>query len=189
MSCTRAHYDYVTSWLAIYFDTAVNWLTLAIGSRLLALSLVAVFMLPLAFLFVYAARVFVPAIVKWYYEETIEQKAADYWSRKCRGTGMTTRGALISIATGAAFYFLIRVAAAFPSYWLESAMALGTIFVCIAVLGFFVGGNVPATDRGRQRYFRRFQAPTITGLGLGVVTLFLDFLIHVGTVAVAYVHV
>jgi hypothetical protein len=92
--------------------------------------------------------------------------------------------AIISVLSGAVFYSLIRVAAAFPNYYSYSVPALAIVFIAIAILGYFVSGRVPNNDRARNRYFKRFYSPTITALGLAIVNVLLDFLINLGTLAV-----
>lgn len=91
---------------------------------------------------------------------------------------------MVAILAGFGYYVLIRAVAAFPSYLIYTVpMAIG-VFVAIAILGYFVSGNVPDNDRDRQQYFKRFQSPTVTGLGLAMAGLIIDFLIHVAAAAV-----
>jgi len=54
-------------------------------------------------------------------------------------------------------------------------------FIGIAFLGYAVGGIVPGNDQARWRYFKRFQSPSVTGLGLGLCTILLDFAIKTAT--------
>src|SRR5438067_1909480 len=63
-----------------------------------------VLMAILAILFKYA-RTLVSDFVKWYYNESITEKAREYFRRKCIGTGMNLRGARVSISLGVIFYF------------------------------------------------------------------------------------
>ena len=53
-------------------------------------------------------------------------------------------------------------------------------------LGCFVAGNVPENVAKRRKYYKRFQIPTITSLGLAVGTIALDFMINGAILALTY---
>jgi hypothetical protein len=143
-------------------------------------------MIPLTALFIFAGKILVPKFVKWYYSKTITEKAREYFERNCVATGMNFRGAKISILIGAIFYFLIRVAAAFPEYLLVSVVALIVVFFAIDYVGMAVAGRVRENRDARWRYCKRFYAPTVTGLGLALGTLAMDFMIHGATIGLSY---
>jgi hypothetical protein len=85
------------------------------------------------------------------------------------------------------FYFLVRIAAAIPfKYLLCTLFGLVIAFAGVSILGFFVSGRVPASDRARQRYWKRFQSPTIAGLVLGVGTIVADFVINSVSILVSW---
>jgi hypothetical protein len=143
-------------------------------------------MIPVTALFIFAGKILVPKVVKWYYNKTITEKAREYFERNCVATGMNFRGAKISILIGAIFYFLIRVGAAFPEYFVASVVMLIIIFFLIDYVGMAVAGNVPERREARWRYCKRFYAPTVTGVGLALGTLGIDFMIHGATIGLSY---
>jgi hypothetical protein len=154
----------------------------------LAIVAMLVLMAPLAVAFVLICRVLIPRFMKLYYEETIEEKARHYWRRKCVGTGMTQSGAHLSIAMGLVFYFLLRIVVALPMYYSFTVTTLLAAFVGVTALGIFCRGRIPSKPSAWWRYCRKFQAPTITGMGLGAATIFLDFVIRLGIDAITYLH-
>ena len=156
--------------------TGVLWGSVSLA-KLTAIILIVV---PIAIIADYSRRVWIPAFVRWYYDKTVADKAMEWWARNGLAfIGFRQSTAVISIATGVAFYFLIRVAAAVPDYWWLTIPALGVVFIGVAFLGYFVSGNVPPGDAARRRYFKRFHSPTVTGLGLGVATIMIDFVINI----------
>jgi uncharacterized protein (TIGR04255 family) len=62
------------------------------------------------------------------------------------------------------------------SQWLDGAHAVTSAAF----------GNVPEDVAKRRRYFKRFQIPTITDLGLAVGTIVLDFAINGAILAISY---
>ena len=90
------------------------------------------------------------------------------------------------VIAGAIFYVLVKAAIAFPSYLPYSGPALLLIFlIVIPVLGFFVSGKV-RDEKTRFKYYKRFYVPSVTGLGLALANIALDFLIGVGTLVVEF---
>src|SRR5262245_5319637 len=171
MTC-KTHYNYAVDYLVGWFVAAVDWFVPMIGEAL-AVAAVLVLMAPVAFAFLYATRVLVPKFMMLYYEETIAQKARHYWPHKCVGTGMNLRGAKLSIAIGLIFYFMLRFIVALPMYYRVTLPALAFALIGVAVIGLFCRGNIPRKPSAWGRYMRRFYAPTVTGLGVGVATIFL----------------
>lgn len=157
------------------------------GSEPLAKGLViAVIVIPVALIAEYSRRIWIPRFVRWYYDKTITEKAMDWWERNGLAfIGFRQSTAIISITTGAVFYFMIRVAAAAPDYWYLTVPALAGVFIGVAFLGYFVSGNVPPNDTSRNKYFKRFHSPTVTGLGLGVATIIMDLVINIGSLVIA----
>jgi hypothetical protein len=154
--------------------------------RLAAFCLTVFVIIPLTALFVYVGRIVVPKFVKWYYDKTITQRAVEYYAKRCVATGMTLPGAKVSIGLGVGFYFLIRIAAAFPEHPLIGLMGLFIAFCVISSIGDLYEGKVPNNSRAQLRYFKRFHAPTVTGLGLAVGTVVFDFIIQGLIVGISY---
>jgi hypothetical protein len=155
--------------------------------RLAALFLTIFFILPVAIGLYYVASIIVPRFARWYYDRTITQRAVEYYNTRCVATGMTLFGAKVSIGLGVTFYFLIRIAAAFPEHPILDIFGLTFAFCVISSIGDLFQGNVPNTNRARLRYFKRFHAPTVTGLGLAVGTLVFDFIIQGLIIGISYV--
>jgi hypothetical protein len=189
MACITDHYKAAVLALAEALSDAVDWLTPSFGKPL-AIGTVVLAMLPLGVLMFQVGRVLVPDFVKWWYDETITQKAREYVRRKCPGTGMTVKGAKTSFMLGFVFFFVARFTASLPLYYMYSVPAFLIAFAGIVpVIGYFVSGNVPDSKAARYKYFRRFQGPSITGAGLGFATSFLEFLLEAGILAAKYVQV
>ncbi len=188
MPCKPDHYQLALLWMIEQSANGKSFIAQQVGSDLLALIIIAVLMVPVTALFGYAGKVLIPKFVKWYYGKTIAEKALEWWRRNGLGfLGFKHSTAIISIATGLAFYFLIRIAANLPTYYWITIPALLVVFVGVAFLGYFVSGNVPDDDGTRNKYFKRFHQPTVTGLGLGVATIILDFIIHAATLALTWI--
>jgi hypothetical protein len=185
MACTTDHYDATIGGVVGLFIGAVDWLTPYLGKPI-ALVATFVLMLPLALLLSATLRVLVPALVQCWYDETIAHRSREYWRRKCVGTGITMPGARLSIVLGFVCFLLVRFAASVPAYYRVTVPLLIAAFIGVAVIGYFMSGNVPETDAARNKYFRKFQAPTVTGFALGAVTVVWDFLVHAGSVALTY---
>jgi hypothetical protein len=181
------HYRRVANGIAGWFTWAVDLLAPLLGEPFAVVAIL-VLMAPLAMAFVQICRVLIPRFMKLYYEETVEEKARHYWRRKCVGTGMTQSGAHLSIIMGVAFYFLLRIVVALPMYYKFTVPALVVAFLGVTALGFFCRGKIPRKASAWWRYCRKFQAPTITGMGLGAATIILDFVIRVGIDALTYLH-
>jgi hypothetical protein len=186
MACVTDHYKTAAVAVAEMFSGAVDWLAPSLG-RPLAAVMVAAAMLPPSWVMFQVGRVLVPDFVKWWYDETITQKAREYVRRKCPGTGMTVRGAKISFTLGFFLFFVARFTASLPLYYVYSVPAFLIAFFGVTVIGYFVSGNVPDNDTARYKYFRRFQGPSITGAGLGFASVFFEFLFEAGTLAVTSV--
>src|SRR5262249_12809409 len=150
-------------WVIEQGSSAKAFVAHQVGSDTLAFVLIFLLMIPVTAMFGYAGKVLIPKFVKWYYGKTIAEKALDWWQRNGLAfLGFRKATAIISVATGLAFYFLIRIAAALPTYYWLTTPALLVLFVGVAFLGFFVSGNVPVDDDARKRYFKRFHQPTVT---------------------------
>lgn len=186
MSCNTDHYKYAWICIVDWSSRALEQLTQHLGNRPLALLLTAGAMLPLVIAFGYATKILVPMFSRWYYSKTITERAEEYFRTRCVAIGMNRRGAKISIAIGVAYYFLIRIAAAFPGHYFIGSITLIAAFIAVAFVGYKVGGNVPDNPKSRNRYFKRFHAPTVTGLGLALGTLAMDFLIYSATLALSH---
>jgi hypothetical protein len=186
MSCNTDHYKYALDCMIGWFNDGTSKLTELFGSKVIAIAFIGLAMIPVLLLFGYGTKVAVPKFVKWYYDTTIIERAIEYYHKNCIGLGFKHSTAIISVATGVIFYTLIRVAAAFPTYYEFSIPGLICAFIGVAFLGYAVSGNVPGNAAARNRYFKRFHAPTLTGLGLGIATVLLDFIIHAASLAVAY---
>jgi len=186
VSCVQSAYAYAWEYIAHGFKWLINWLTQWAGNELVAISLVVLAGLPLAALFAYVTKIVVPKFAEWYYEETITRRALHYY-QGCVGLGFKKSTAVVSVATGVAFCFLVRIAAAVPlRYAPYTVSCLIIAFMGVSVLGFFVSGRVPAGDRARRRYWKRFQSPTITGLLVGVGTLVSDFIVNTMSVFISW---
>jgi hypothetical protein len=181
MSCATEYYKLVLQWMGGEALEVWDFLVRITGTPLLAVFILAVLSIPLTLLFHYSLNNLLPGLFQWYYGETIVQKALDWYRRTSIGTGMTHFSAKVAVCCGAAFYFLMRLVAAFPAYYKFSIGLLTATFIAVAFIGYAVGGNVPANDQARWRYFKRFQSPTVTGLGLGICTILLDFAIKTAT--------
>ena len=186
MSCGAENYKAAWNFLVTWSDRGVQDLTYQFGNKALALLLIAAVMIPVTVAFGYVGKVFVPKVANWYLDQTITEKAKEYYRNHCIGTGFTHGTAIIAIAAGAAYYILIRIVAAFPSHYFWGASALVIGFLAVHALGCFVAGNVPENVAKRRKYYKRFQIPTITSLGLAVGTIALDFMINGAILALTY---
>lgn len=156
-----------------------------VGNETLALVLISIMIIPLTVAFVWLQYTLLPSFVRWWYEESITQKALNWWSKHALNfLGFKRSTAVIAVICGSVFFVLVRVAAAFPMHFVYTAPTLVGTFVLIAIVGFFVSGNVPKDDKARQRYFKRFQSPSVTGAGLAVASVVADFAIGLATIAV-----
>ena len=173
MTCNPDTYAHVWQCIASSFRWLVAEANGYLGNEQLALLVVIVAMMPLAGLFWYVAKIVVPAIVEWYYEETVTRRVLHYYRRNI-GVGFRRSTAAMSIAAGCCFSFLVRIAAAIPLKYILYTLA-GLVIAFVGVSGYFVSGRVPPGDKARQRYWKRFQAPTVTGIALGVGTIVVDF--------------
>jgi hypothetical protein len=91
--------------------------------------------------------------------------------------GFKFQTAVISVVLGSIFYVLAKVVFRFPAYWFYSIPLLVAALAAVAIIGFFVSGNVPKNKR--SAYFRRFYIPTFGGLAVLFVSAMIDFLINV----------
>jgi hypothetical protein len=186
VTCNPDTYARLWQWVADGFKWLVSEANGYLGNEQLAVLLVIVAMTPVALLFSYVAKIAVPAIAEWYYEETITRRALHLYQQNI-GVGFRRSTAAIAITAGVVFYFLVRIAAAIPfKYLLCTLFGLVIAFAGVSILGFFVSGRVPASDRARQRYWKRFQSPTIAGLVLGVGTIVADFVINSVSILVSW---
>ncbi len=186
MACIKDHYRTAVVALADAVSGSVDLLTPTLGKPL-AIVAIALAMLPPSWLMFQVGRILVPDFVKWWYDETITQRARDYVRRKCAGTGMTVRGAKISFLLGFLIFFVARFALSLPLYYAYSIPTFVAAFLGVAVIGYFVSGNVPESEVARYRYFRRFQGPSVTGAGLGFATAFFEFVLEAGILAVGQI--
>lgn len=185
LPCNLERYRLLVEWFVGRFNDAEATLTQILGHEVFAYLVIATIVIPLVLLFGWSQYILIPRFVKWYYDQTIVEKARDWFTKQGLAfLGFKHSTAIISIAAGAVFYVLIRAAVAFPSHIMYTGPALLVIFISIAILGYFVSGNVPPTDQARHRYFKRFYSPTVTGLGLAIGTILLDVLISITTIVV-----
>jgi hypothetical protein len=186
VTCNPDTYAHLWQFVAGSFKWLVSEVNGYVGDKQLAVFLVIVAMLPVAVLFWYVAKIVLPAIAEWYYEETITRRALHYY-RTNIGVGFRRSTAALSIAAGVLFYFLVRIAAAIPlKYILYTLTGLVIAFVGISVFGYFVSGRVPPSEKARQRYWKRFQTPTFTGVAWGVGTIVADFVINSFSILVSW---
>ena len=185
MACITDHYKMAAMAFAEGLSGAVDWLTPLLGKPL-AIVAVTLAMLPPSYVMFQIGRVLVPDFVKWWYDETITQKAREYVRRKCPGTGMTVKGAKVSFLLGFVLFFVARFTAPLPLYYRYSVPAFLVAFFGVAVIGFFMSGNVPNRDVARYKYFRRFQGPSVTGAGLGFASVFFEFLLEAAILTARY---
>jgi hypothetical protein len=184
MGCINDHYKYLSDTAMLWWVGGVDWFTPSLGKQW-AVVAVAALMSPVVVLLAYVTRVLIPDFVAWWYEETINHKAREYWRRKCLGTGMTIPGAKVSIVIGFVFFFLVRFVVSLPGYYRFSVPAFVIALLVVHVVACFVGGRVPENRAAQVRYFRRFYTPTVTGVGLGIATVVLEFVLQVSTRALA----
>jgi len=194
MACNADDYRRVWEYAGRLFKGGVDYLSphfevlnLYIDPRKLAAAALTVFVIiPVAAGFLYVGNIFVPGLIKWYYDKTITERAREYFETRCVATGMTLPGAKISIALGVVFYFLIRIAAAFPEHLVIDIIGLSIAFLVIGSIGDLCAGNIPNSNKARLKYFKRFHAPTVTGLGLALGTIALDFIAQGLIVGMSY---
>jgi hypothetical protein len=172
-------YAYAILWLVSAFRSIVEYLIIQLGSEVLAYIAIGLVAIPISALFFWSQYVLIPKFFWWWYEESITEKAINWWRKyRLNYLGFKHSTAIIAVVTGFLFYVLIRAVAAFPAYFHYTIPGAVVVFCLVAVLGYFVSGNVPENDRARQQYCKRFQSPTVTGLGLAVGGLAIDFLIY-----------
>jgi len=188
MACITDHYASAIEHALALGAKGFDALSVASGKPL-AIVMIIVVMTPTVLLFAVLTQILVPRFFNWYFEKTTNEKAEEYWDKRCRGTGITIAGAKLSIGLGVLFFFMARFVVALPMYYGNSIPAFMAAFLSVALIGYFWGGNFPKSAiRTQYKYVRRFYAPTITGLGLGAATIALEFLLEAATLAVRYVH-
>jgi hypothetical protein len=185
MACITDHYKVAAIAVAKMVSGTVEWLTPWMGEPLAIVS-VGLAMLPPAWLMFQGARLWVPDFSKWWYDEAITQKAREYVRRKCPATGMTINGAKISFVSALGMFLLTRFVVSLPLYYAYSFPTLALAFCAVAVVGYFVGGNVPDNPKARFRYFWRFQSPSIAGMGFAIASTFFEFLLEASILAIGY---
>jgi hypothetical protein len=178
-------YDSAWTWIAESIRLLVALLSRYVGSETLAVVAISIALIPLTVAFVWMQYVLVPSFVRWWYEESIAQKASNWWTRHGLGfLGFRRSTAVIAVTCGFVFFVLIRVAAAFPAHLTYTMPILVAVFISITVIGFFVSGNVPQGDAARRRYFKRFHSPAVTGAGLAVASIVTDLAIGFATTGI-----
>ncbi len=186
MACITDHYRTAAVALADAVSGAVDLLAPTVGKPLAFVAVGLAMLLPSWVMF-QVGRILVPDFVKWWYDETITQRARHYVRHKCAGTGMTVGGAKISFLLGFVIFFVARFAVSLPLYYAYSIPTFVAAFVGVAVIGYFVSGKVPESEAARHRYFRRFQGPSVTGAGLGFASVFFEFVLEAGLLAVGQI--
>jgi hypothetical protein len=204
MACNADDYRYAWECVARVFSSGVNSLASHLEflapyfrkvflpfekTQVAAIILTVTLMPALALGFVYIGTRVLPKLIKWYYEKTIAERAEEYFQRRCVATGMTKFGAKVSIGLGVVFYFLMRIAAAFPEHVYLGLGGLILALIFIDFIGQIYAGNVPDSLNARIKYIKRFYAPTVTGLGLAVGTVTLDFIVQGLIVGISYLKV
>jgi ABC-type multidrug transport system permease subunit len=185
VQCNLERYKPLVEWTVGRFNDTEALLIEVLGREVFAYLVMAIVVIPVVFLFGWAQYILIPKFARWYYDQTIVEKARDWFTKQGLAfLGFRHSTAIISIATGATFYILMRAAVAFPSQIIYTVPALLVVFMSISVLGYFVSGNVPPNDEARHKYFKRFYSPTVTGLGLAIGTILLDALISMTTIVV-----
>jgi hypothetical protein len=178
MSANTEQYKYVFELIGSQLIFVTDRVSHYFGNKVLAYLLIGGLTLPLTCLFFWSQYILLPRFILWWYEESITQKAVDWWRKHSLNfLGFKQSTAVISVLVGFLFYVWVRAIAAFPAYLLYTVPSTAVLFMLVAVLGYFVSGNVPGTAEARRKYCKRFQSPTVTGLGLALVSLMIDFMI------------
>jgi hypothetical protein len=186
MSCGLENHKYALDQIVGGFRTLETDVNQYLGLPWLGSLLIAAAVLPIAVLFVRSQVILVPWFVNWWYNESIEEKALAWWRKyRLNWLGFRHSTAIIAISAGFAFYVATRVVIAFPGHWRYTLPTATALFIGIAVLGFFVSGNVPEGDAARREYFKRFQSPSVTGFGLAMAGFAIDLAINTAAAVVS----
>jgi hypothetical protein len=187
MACITEHYASLIAHVVSVGSAGLEILTKPLGKPFgVAMAMIA--MAPTVLLLAYLLQILIPKAFKWYFDKTINEKAEEYWRKRCRGTGVTVAGAKLSIALGVIFFFMARFVVALPMFYAATIPTFVAAFLAVALVGYFWGGNFPSAARAKYKYVKRFYAPTITGIGLGAATIALEFVLEVATLTARYLH-
>ena len=187
MACITDHYKSAIEHALNLGGVGLDTLIVPLGKPL-GLVMAMVVMAPTVLLLAVLLQILVPKFFKWHFNKTINEKADEYWDRKCRGTGITVVGAKLSIALGVLFFFMARFVVALPMFYGSTIPAFVAAFVAVALIGYFWGGNFPNAATAKIKYVKRFYAPTVTGIGLGAATIALEFVLELATLTARYLH-
>jgi len=160
----------------------------AVGDDGIAVGLLVILMLGLVKGLELVERHLRPTIID-YFAVYFQQQAQSWFNRGLAFLGFRVYTALISLLLGTAYYFLLKAAIRFPSYWMISIPILIGTFLAIAVIGYFVSGNVPDDPEARWRYCKRFYVPTVGGASLVAVNLASDLLVGLSAALLALLQV
>jgi hypothetical protein len=172
MSCTALEYSHLWNAFVVFF----NVLRTAVGDDGLALAVLAALTLGLVKAFESIERHLRPRVIS-YFVNRFQREARDWFNRGLAFLGFRIFTALVSLLLGTAYYLLLKAALRFPSYWLYSVPLLVIAFLAIAIVGYFVSGNVPDDPDSRWRYCKRFYVPTVGGISVVAVNFASDLLI------------
>src|SRR5262245_46824448 len=102
MSCHIERYKFIFGQVADGYAYLVRWLTeLFWGEHRLAQLAIAAIMAPVAGAFVWVQYIWVPKFVKWYYDQSIAEKALDWFTKQGLAfLGFRHSTALISVIAG-----------------------------------------------------------------------------------------
>jgi hypothetical protein len=154
-----------------------------IGDDGLALALLAILMVGVVKALHWSQRVIVD-----YYVKKLEGKVRE-WLRRNGLTfiGFNVRAGLTAFMLGSLFFVMVKMTLHYPIYMMYSLPTLTVSLVAIAIIGFFVSGNVPNHNpKYRQRYFKSFYFPTFAGLAALLFNAAVDFFMHLSDAIVNY---
>jgi hypothetical protein len=143
MSCNVDRHKYILNSVADGYGyghvqvTEFLW-----GKDILGHLAIAVLLLPLVVVFVWAQYILVPRFVMWYYEKNVTEKAKEEFKKGLSFLGFRRSTVVISVIAGAIFYAAIKIAFAVPDYYLRySVPSLIVVFALIALIGLLVSGK------------------------------------------------
>jgi hypothetical protein len=176
MSCAGLEYAHIWSVLGVLFGS----LRSAVGDDALAVLLLAVPMVALVKTLEVAEGYIRPKVVAFVIND-IRRQARDWLNRGLTFLGFNLYAATVSLVVGTAYYFCLKAALRFPTFWYVSIPTLITAFVGVAIVAFAVRGNVPKDWNSRWRYCKRFYVPTVGGISLVAVNTLSDLFVSLLT--------
>jgi|EndMetStandDraft_7_1072992.scaffolds.fasta_scaffold22012_4 hypothetical protein len=184
MSCTALEYASIWNALVVLFGV----LRAAGGDDGVALGSLAILMLGLVKCLEWIERYLRPKVID-YFVAHFRQQAQDWFNKGLAFLGFRVYTALVSLLLGTGYYFLLKAAIRFPSYWTILIPFLVVAFLAIAVVGYFVSGRVPDDPEARWRYCKRFYVPTVGGVSLVAINLVSDLLVGLSAALFALLQV